>query len=153
VGDVAVERGAPLPARAAAALCLEGGAGTTISRTLLMDGELFAYAVDAMPEAVGALLSMEDLRHPSLLHVLAARGVPVARARQAIRAEVADTLVCRHLRVDFGTPVLSAERTLVDADGVPVAHARTWYRGDVYEYMVTLDIGVGAPDTIDSKLA
>lgn len=153
VGDVEIHRSTVIPARVAGVLRLPRPVATTVARTLVMDGELFAYALGVVPDAVAAHITEAELHHPSLLHVLARRGVPVERARQSIRAEVADTLVTGRLRVDFGTPVLHVERTLVGAGGEPVAHTRCWYRGDVYEHMVTFDIEAGSPDAINSHFA
>jgi GntR family transcriptional regulator len=153
VGDVEIERGATIPGRIAELLHLEGGAGTTISRTLLMDGQVFAYTIDYLSEQVGALLALEELRNASLLHQLRVKGMPVERARQTIRAEVADTKVGGHLRINFGAPVLFVERTLFGPGREPVEFVQSWYRGDVYEYAVTLDLREGAPDTINSRLA
>jgi UTRA domain-containing protein len=43
--------------------------------------------------------------------------------------------------VELGAPVLYVERIVHDTAGRPVEYVRSWYRGDRYEYAVTLDLG------------
>jgi GntR family transcriptional regulator len=40
--------------------------------------------------------------------------------------------------------VLYVERIVHDTAGRPVEYVRSWYRGDRYEYTVTLDLGPDA---------
>ena len=42
--------------------------------------------------------------------------------------------------MELGAPLLFVERTLYDASGRPVDFVRSWYRGDKYEYAVTLSL-------------
>jgi GntR family transcriptional regulator len=49
--------------------------------------------------------------------------------------------------------VLFVERIVHDDAGRPVEYVRSWYRGDRYEYSVTLDLAPGADGDPYLKLA
>ena len=78
--------------------------------------------------------------------LLESKGVRFASARQSIRAELADVEVSARLEMDFGGAVLFAERLLFDDKGSPVEFVQSWYRGDLYEYSVTLAVGKDDPN-------
>jgi DNA-binding GntR family transcriptional regulator len=52
--------------------------------------------------------------------------------------------LCARIDAELGAPLLFVERTLYDASGQPVDFVRCWYRGDKYEYAVTLSLNPGS---------
>jgi GntR family transcriptional regulator len=153
VGEVEAARSQEIPVRIARTLGLSGRVATVIRRIRLIDGQVFAFAVTYLPERYGRLLSQRDLTGSSLMHALRRRGVELVRARQSIRAQIADTTVSQRLRVHFGAPVLFVERVVFGRDGQPVEFVQAWYRGDVYEYSATLDLPAAAGRDIGAQLA
>lgn len=154
VGDVEVGRSQEIPVRIAKTLRLSGRVATVIRRTRLMDGQVFAYTVNYLPEAHGRLLSRDELQAASVMHTLQSKGIELVQARQSIRAQVADTTVSQRLKVHFGAPVLFVERVVYGRDDAPVEFVQTWYRGDVYEYSATLDLPADGPEQdLGSQLA
>lgn len=139
IRDVEIERDAEIPARIAERLGLEGRAGTIIRRTRLMADKPFAYTINYMPPKYGELVRGNELYDQGLMDLLTSRGVKLTKATQSIRAQLADVAVGEALGVDFGVPVLFVERLLLDDRDEPVEVVRSWYRGDEYEYTVTLD--------------
>jgi GntR family transcriptional regulator len=131
----------PLPAAIVSALQLSGSAGTVVRRTRVMDNEPFAYTVTYLPPDLGKAVTPAGLRRKALMELLIDAGVVLSSATQAIRAQLADVEVCAQIDTELGAPVLYVERIVHDAAGRPVEYVRSWYRGDRYEYSVTLDLG------------
>ena len=140
-----VAHGAPVPSSIAETLQLPGTTGTIVRRTRVMDNEPFAYTVTYLPPDLGQAVSVPGLRRKALMELLIDAGVVLSSATQAIRAQLADVEVCAQIDVELGAAVLFVERIVLDTTGRPVEYVRSWYRGDRYEYAVTLDLGPG-PD-------
>jgi GntR family transcriptional regulator len=139
--DVDVTHDAAFPAYIADALHLPGARGTIASRTRMRDGEPFCYTVTYLPPEIGQqAVSADGLRRTALLKLLVEHGIALHTATQSIRAQLADPGLCGRIDVELGAPVLYVERTLYDAAGQPVDFVRSWYRGDRYEYTVTLSL-------------
>ena len=134
----------PLPAAIVSALQLSGSAGTVVRRTRVMDDEPFAYTVTYLPPDLGKAVTPAGLRRKALMELLIDAGVVLSSATQAIRAQLADVELCAQIDLELGAPVLYVERIVHDAAGRPVEYVRSWYRGDRYEYAVTLDLGPDA---------
>jgi GntR family transcriptional regulator len=153
VAVVEVDHQAEIPERIARALSLATGAGTVVRRTRTMDGEAFSYTVNFLPPDIGALLSAAELETEGLMWLLKSKGVNLAGARQSIRAQPADTEVSKRLSVQLGAAVLFVERLVVSGDGRPVELVQSWYRGDRYEYTVTLDLDVDSDQVLHAQFA
>jgi GntR family transcriptional regulator len=153
IGEVEIERGREVPVRIARTLRLPGRVATVVRRTRVMDGQVFAFTVNYLPDAYGRRLAGRDVAGASLMHALRRKGVELARARQSIRAQIADTTISERLQVHFGAPVLFVERVVYAPDDEPVEFAQAWYRGDVYEYSATLDLPDGADGDLGAQLA
>lgn len=141
--DIEVDHDAPFPPYIATALHLaEAEAqGTIVRRTRMMDGEPFSYTVSYLPSEIGRrAVTLDGLRRTALMELLIENGVQLHSATQSIRAQLADPGLGARIDVDLGAPVLCVERLVHDASGRPVEFVRSWYRGDRYEYTVTLDI-------------
>jgi GntR family transcriptional regulator len=141
VRDVVVTHDTTFPAYIAEALHLVEPRGTIARRTRMRDGEPFCYTVTYLPPEIGeSAVSADGLRRTALLKLLVEHGIALHTATQSIRAQLADPGLCGRIDVELGAPVLYVERTLYDATGRPVDFVRSWYRGDRYEYTVTLSL-------------
>lgn len=135
-----IERESLIPGLIAESLALDHRVATVIRRTRTIDGKVFAYTVNYLPRAIGDLLEEDDLRQDSLMATLERRGIRLAGATQSIHAQLADPNVSLQLETDFGAAVLFVERLLWGPRRRPVEVVQTWYRGDMYEYTVTLHV-------------
>ncbi len=143
----------PFPSAIVSALQLSGPAGTVVRRTRVMDNEPFAYTVTYLPPDLGKQVTVAGLRRKALMELLIDAGVVLSSATQAIRAQLADVEVCAQIDVELGAPVLYVERIVHNTAGRPVEYVRSWYRGDRYEYAVTLDLGPDADSNPYVQLA
>jgi GntR family transcriptional regulator len=141
VRQVEITRHSPVRQRIADSLELDGNLATIVRRTRTVEGALFAYTVNHLPDRFGRMLRVHELRQTGLMTLLESKGVRFASARQSIRAELADVEVSSRLKMDFGGAVLFAERLLFDDQGSPIEFVQSWYRGDLYEYSVALVLG------------
>ncbi len=148
-----VAHGASVPYNIAEALQLADPVGTIVRRTRVMDNEPFAYTVTYLPPDLGAQITVSGLRRKALMELLIDAGVVLSSATQAIRAQLADVEVSSRIDVGLGAPVLFVERIVHDTSGRPVEYVRSWYRGDRYEYAVTLDLGSDADGNPYVRLA
>ena len=143
--DVSVSHDTAFPAYIGEALRLRECRGTIARRTRMMDGEPFCYTVTYLPPAIGEqAVSEAGLRRTALLKLLIEHGVALHSATQSIRAQLAEPDLCARIDAELGAPLLFVERTLYDASGQPVDFVRSWYRGDKYEYAVTLSLNPGS---------
>jgi GntR family transcriptional regulator len=142
VRDVKISRNVTIQPRIAEALNIDNRTATVVRRTRTMDDLAFALTMNYLPPRYANLLSAQELRKVGLMSLLESKGVKFLRANQSIRAEQADLSVAEALGLQFGSPVLFVERTLLTGDG-PVQFVQSWYRGDVYEFSVTLDLQEG----------
>ena len=139
--DIEVAHDATLPDAIAKALHVPDGKGTVVRRTRMMDGEPFSYTVTYLPSEIGKkAISIDGLRRTALMELLLKHGVELQSATQSIRSQLADPGLCARIDVELGSPVLYVERLVNDDAGRPVEFVRSWYRGDRYEYTVTLVI-------------
>lgn len=66
-------------------------------------------------------------------------GIRWSRARQIIRAVVADEERARLLQVKVGDPLVHIELISIDVEGVPRELVQTYYRADLYHLEIELD--------------
>jgi GntR family transcriptional regulator len=137
--DVQVEHHQQIPPAHASALGLDAPLGTIVRRTRLMDGQAFAYTVNFLPPEIGKLLTADELVTGSLMHILQCKGIRLASAYQVVRAQLADVQVASSLGIAMASAVLHVSRTLFDDHQKPVEAVESWYRGDLYEYTMTLE--------------
>lgn len=141
--NLEVAHDAQIPAGVAATLQLADPVGTVVRRTRVMYDAPFAYTVSYLPPDLGTKINVTALRRKALMELLLDAGVVLSNATQTIRAQLADVEICAQVDVELGVPVLFVERVVHDVAGQPVEYVRSWYRGDRYEYAVTLDLGTG----------
>jgi GntR family transcriptional regulator len=142
-----------IPVHIAEALQLDSPRGTVVKRTRTMDEQPFALTITYLPPDLGNNLTQAGLRKKALMELLIDSGVILSSATQAIRAQLADLDVCSQIDVEVGAAVLMVERIVHDSTGRPVEYVRSWYRGDRYEYAVTLDLAPGPDGNPYLKLA
>lgn len=65
----------------------------------------------------------------------------MASAYQMVQARLADVQVASSLGVGIASAVLHVSRTVFDGQREPVEAVESWYRGDLYEYTMTLERG------------
>lgn len=139
--DIDVVHDVAFPGYVATALHLPEPQGTMVRRTRMMDGEPFSYTVSYLPSEIGKkAVSVAGLRRTALMALLLDQGVALHSATQSICAQLADPGLCSRIDVVLGSPLLCVQRLVQDSSGRPVEFVRSWYRGDRYEYAVTLDI-------------
>jgi GntR family transcriptional regulator len=143
--NVDVAHDMQLPLHIAEALQLESPAGTIVKRTRMMDGQPFALTITYLPPDLGKTITPAGVRHKAPIQLLIDSGITLSSATQSIRAQLADLDVCSQIDVELGAAVLFVERIVHDTAGRPIQYVRSWYRGDRYEYAVTLDLAAG-PD-------
>jgi GntR family transcriptional regulator len=141
--NVDVAHDVPIPVHIAEALQLDGPTGTIVKRTRIMDGQPFALTITYLPSDLGKAITPAGLRKKALMEMLMDSGIGLSSASQSIRAQLADLDVCSQIDVELGAAVLFVERIVHDMAGRPVEYVRSWYRGDRYEYAVTLDLAPG----------
>ena len=151
--NVELSHNVQLPLPIAEALQLDKPVGTIVKRTRIMDGEPFALTITYLPPEAGKKISAAGLRKKALMELLTDNSVILSSATQAIRAQLADLDVCSQIDVEVGAAVLMVERVVHDSTGRPVEYVRSWYRGDRYEYAVTLDLTSGPDGNPYLKLA
>jgi GntR family transcriptional regulator len=151
--NVDLAHNATIPLHIAEALQLEPPIGTVVKRTRVMDGQPFALTITYMPPDLGKKITAAGLRRKALMELLIDGGITLSSASQSIRAQLADLDVCQQIEVELGAAVLFVERIVHDTTGRPVEYVRSWYRGDRYEYAVTLDLAPGADGDPYLKLA
>jgi GntR family transcriptional regulator len=151
--NLELSQDAQIPLHIAEVLQLESPRGTVFKRTRTMDGQPFALTITYLPPDLGQKLTEAGLRQKALMELLMDNGVILSSATQAIRAQLADLDVCSQIDVEVGAAVLMVERIVHDSNGRPVEYVRSWYRGDRYEYAVTLDLTPGPDGNPYQKLA
>jgi GntR family transcriptional regulator len=138
--NVTLTHDTTLPLQIAEALQLDKPVGTVVRRTRVMDEQPFALTITYLPPDLGKKITAVGLRRKALMEMLMDSGIELASATQSIRAQLADLDVCSQIDVELGSAVLYVERIVHDRAGRPVQYVRSWYRGDRYEYAVTLDL-------------
>jgi len=141
--NVDVAHDVAIPLQIAEALQLDSPQGTIVKRTRTMDGQPFALTITYLPPDLGKAITPAGLRRKALMELLMDTGISLSSASQSIRAQLADLDVGAQIDVELGAAVLFVQRIVHDTAGRPVEYVRSWYRGDRYEYAVTLDL---APD-------
>ena len=151
--NVELSHNAPIPSHVAEALALDSPRGTIVRRTRIMDGRPFAYTTTYLPPDLGRRITAAGLRRKALMELLQDSGIVLSSATQTVRAQLADLDVCAQIDAELGAPVLFVERIVHDMSGRPVEYVRCWYRGDRYEYSVTLDLAPGPDRNLYQNLA
>jgi GntR family transcriptional regulator len=151
--DLELSHDAQIPVHIAEVLQLDSPRGTIVRRTRTMDDQPFALTITYLPPDLGTHLTQAGLYKKALMELLIDNGVILSSATQAVRAQLADLDICSQIDVEVGAAVLMVERIVHDSTGRPVEYVRSWYRGDRYEYAITLDLAPGPDGNPYLKLA
>ena len=125
----------------AAALALAPGDAVTRLELVSASAEgPLAHLIIFFPEAVGRLLSVEDVTSdvPVVRMVERKLSMSVVRAEQLILPDIANAETAGYLDVTEGTPILRVQRTYYSAAGQPVETAFVHYHPGRYRYAVEL---------------
>ncbi|MGP7959249.1 GntR family transcriptional regulator [Sanguibacter sp. A247] len=108
-----------------------------LERVRTADGSPVCHEDVWLPGWLGAEL-VEEVMGASLYEALLRRGVSVVRAEQTIAATVLDPRTAELLDAPPHSAALHVTRTSYDVRGRAVEHAVTTYRGDRYDYSLTI---------------
>lgn len=119
---------------------LVGSRVWVVERTRTADGKPFGRMQSWLPDAVGSVVTVDDLlARQSLYEVIEARlGERPAEATEVIRAQAASADDAAALQVPSGTPLLSMYRWTSNHRGVPLEYVRSASPGDRYQYVIKL---------------
>lgn len=134
VGSV---RGPVGPGEAAQALGLAPDAPVRrIVRVRYADDEPLMIERTTFPDEIGDLVARLDLERRSIYAGLAAQGIVVASAHQAVGAVVAGAEDARLLSVPARSPLLRVRRRSLDASGRPLEWSDDRYRAERVTFMI-----------------
>jgi GntR family transcriptional regulator len=109
-----------------------------LSRLRLVNSTPLSLQTAFLPAALCPKLEQDDLTG-SLYRLLETRyGIRLWTGRETLRARRASAEEAKILDIDEGTPVLYAERITYSASGQPVEYLEAVWRGDRYDFKVTL---------------
>lgn len=130
-----------VPAGRDIAEALQVSPGASVQRAVRvrhLERDSMSFLVTHVPERIGALIEGQDMSRTPLLLLLEEAGVPVAAAKQAISATVADAPVATALNVPAGAPLIEVRRIVFDTDDRPVEHIRILYKPEHYQFEMAL---------------
>jgi GntR family transcriptional regulator len=140
IEELSISHGVTIPTRIADALALDPPTGTIVHSRRAIDGLVFCATDAYLAPRYGESATERTLRRLGMLAFLRDQGVQFENATQHIRAVVADPVLSDYLGVAMGAAVMETERIAFDSNGEPVEFLQAWYRGDLYEYAVALDL-------------
>ncbi|ESY17755.1 GntR family transcriptional regulator [Mesorhizobium sp. LNJC391B00] len=107
----------------------------TIERLRTIDDEIVAVETVSFVAAIGREMEKLNLADTSFTEILEQQlGVPLARARQEIRAGTARAKLAKAFDVSSGTAVLQIDRTAFDTTDRAIYFSSSSYRADRYIY-------------------
>jgi len=110
-----------------------------IKRVRMLNGSIFAYTVNYLPEKIGCKIKEKSLYEKPLLKILEVDlGIDFDEAFQTIEASFSDQETSEKLEVPSGSPILFVERIMYDSSKNPFELVQTSYRGNSYKYVVRL---------------
>ncbi len=137
--DVQVVAHAMVPANEGIAQRLRVAPGEKVLRIVRLRFDAtspISYSICHVPGGLAPLLPPARLQSLPISTVLASAGLALDRFREQIGACIAGVDVAAALKVEVGSPLLSMDRTVSQADGLVVEQLRVLYRPDRYHYSV-----------------
>ncbi|RKE16916.1 GntR family transcriptional regulator [Streptomyces sp. TLI_171] len=116
----------------------------------LVDGEPMAIEHLHIPADLVPGLAPADLESGDFYDLLAAHGVRVHEAVQAIEPTVVSDREARVLAVPALSPALRFERLTTDVTGRPVEYVHSLYRGDRYRIVSRISLADPSPTSPDN---
>ncbi|MBE3571768.1 MAG: GntR family transcriptional regulator [Moorella humiferrea] len=109
-----------------------------VSRLITAAGQPLLLDHSYFPQAIGHLLQNIDLSKDLIYTQLELYGYKISNGKQRISAGRASREEARYLQCKAGSPVLVVKRTTYVEGGLPIDFSHAIYRGDRYEYLVSL---------------
>jgi GntR family transcriptional regulator len=133
------------PGAVAAALGLSDQARVQAAvRLRLVEGEPFSHLTTWVPEEIAQNYTEAELATTPLFRLLERSGVKVDAAHQTVSATLASPDVAEVLGVSIGSPLLSLDRVVKDAEGQGVEYLSALYRPDMFKLEMALTrVGAG----------
>lgn len=117
----------------------------SIERVRTIDDEVVAVETVSFVAAIGRLIENLDLADTSFTEILEQQlGVPLARAKQEIRAGIARAKLAKALDVSSGTAVLQIDRTAFDTADRVIYFSSSSYRADRYIYSCWIERNIAS---------
>jgi GntR family transcriptional regulator len=101
---------------------------------------------DYFPDAIKYVFESCMLDRDIFYAQLEACGYKIGHGEQRIGAGAANQDEAHHLKYQKGAPVLVVRRTTFDTNHTPLAYSHITYRGDRYEYFITLKRNTNHPE-------
>ncbi len=76
----------------------------------------------------------------SLYDTLNKKGILFKYADEILEAKTPDNKLKKILEMKDSIPIFYKERVMYDTSGIPIEYVKMYYRSDVYQYKVTLDV-------------
>jgi GntR family transcriptional regulator len=113
---------------------------TEIRRLRYLNREPISLDVTYLPADIGERVIKEDLATRDIFLILENEyGCSLGAADLQIEAMLADDTLARALGIEEGAPVLRIERLTHAADGRPLDYEHLYYRGDAFQYRLTIE--------------
>lgn len=89
-------------------------------------------------------LKKDDFKpETSLYKLLKEQGIKLNHATETLEARMPDSELQKRLQIDKMQPIFYKERTTYDFDENPIEYVKIYYRADMYQYNVVLDLSEG----------
>ncbi|MCL2852897.1 MAG: GntR family transcriptional regulator [Defluviitaleaceae bacterium] len=109
-----------------------------IVRQIIVENHALGLDYTYIPRSVAYQLGEVDFKKVIICRLLEQRGYKLSSAEQSITADLPNTQECSLLEVTGKTPVLVRSRVAYAEGNLPLLYSRTVYRGDRYQYTLTL---------------
>ncbi len=117
----------------------EGKKVLLLKRIRYADNQPIAIEVCYFSAELFANIIQQDLEHQSLNRIMQNKyGVHFSHAKQWIGTQMADKEMKKIFEFTKPTSILAMRRIVSDIHNTPVQYTVSYYRGDLYEYEVTL---------------
>lgn len=107
-------------------------------RRINSGGQPLAINYSFVPQDIGKIVDSLDLTQARVFSVLENAGYNLGYGKQTILAAACQAEEAVLLKYTVGQPVLVIRRTSYLEDGFPLLYEKTVYRGDNYQYSITL---------------
>jgi GntR family transcriptional regulator len=108
------------------------------ARRIISNGQVLAVNYSFVPQDIGKIVDALDLTQARVFSALENGGFNLSYGKQTIRAASCQADEAALLQYAIGLPVLVIRRTSYLEDGYPLLYEKTVYRGDNYQYSITL---------------
>jgi GntR family transcriptional regulator len=119
---------------------IEGGTAPVyaFARRICGGGQPLAVNYSFVPQEIGKIVDSLDLTQARVFSALENAGFNLSYGKQTIMAAACMAEEAALLKYTAGQPVLVIRRTSYLEDGHPLLYEKTVYRGDNYQYSITL---------------